>query len=274
MDTIIERLKREFNRGTFSDFKEFNTWRKTYLNKDYARRIRIGESLHIIIEYYLLKAMRELGQNCFFEVKPNSVVSNHRIDSCIIRDKYFKKNSLFSLLNSFLPREIYLINIDYSTSDKYTNYYYKSLKGYQGQYKYCFIVSLFSTKKKTYDFNKPEIPFNENISAILFANFLNLFGLDKVQYSQNMTYKEYLLTTVNLGKQAVYSQEAYKSLRDQANSIRLKLEKMKKAKHHAFERFLELNSPIAKEKLLKNESFKNALKILKKVQFNLNDFTE
>ena len=159
----------------------------------------IGKDFHWNAEKIFLKHTR--NQNCksYYEVNKNG-------DNSIIIDEYFKKLSINAEFFAHIRSDIKIANFDYYLGASKKHAYDHSTRGYQGEEKALFLISVKINEPQPVEY---QVPHERNIFILDPNNFAQFMGY------QGDTLEEFM-ETVNLAKKAIYNEGAREILKEKA----------------------------------------------------------
>ena len=202
--TIISRLKNYFR-------ENFDKWRFHYFNPISELSKIIGELLHVILEYCLVKFSINRFK-CFYEVMLRFYSNNFRVDNAII----LVDDQFFSKVNDEM---IKILAIDYSISTNVGNYKSKLQKSYFGDEIYLFIVALRNQIFDT-EFYKRLDP-NLNVSILDAEGFAEF-----MQFHLEPTIEELFFNSINLALQVLENPDYLSDLINLSRIYNTKLESL------------------------------------------------
>ncbi len=181
---------------------DYNNWLNEFSLSDNI--VDIGKKIHQIIEYNFMLNFKNTDIFTFYEITPSINAGLSRIDNSIIYPKSLEKK----VFNKSI------INFDYLFSTNLTRLYPKMYKGYHSKDMLLLIVMLID-KPKNYSIPL-DVPYKESIKLIDINTFLNIFD-----FSDFM--KQKIIYAIWLAKKAPYNLNAYKKLKEIANTARIEL---------------------------------------------------
>ncbi|NVM04283.1 MAG: hypothetical protein HWN67_18290 [Candidatus Helarchaeota archaeon] len=167
-------------------------------------KTEIGNNVHITLERIFLDHTKNLGCDSYREIYPTIRDNLNHSDNCVIRNELFEKSieSKSDLIT--IPRNIKIINFDYTMGFDNETIYGKCEKGYQGKEKMLIIIPLTTNENNI--ITPLHIQYRNHVKILNPYEFANFMGYEGKNLNDFMN-------TVRLAREAIYNPLANEELR-------------------------------------------------------------